>query len=95
MVYLIHFDEPFKGVQHYLGYSADEKFAARIRHHQKNTGARLIRAVNLAGIGWNVVRQWPDQDGNFERQLKNRKNSSKLCPVCIEAKKKEKQNQKQ
>lgn len=92
MVYLIHFETKFKNkVQHYIGYSADEKFASRIRHHEKNTGARLLRAVNLAGIKWKVVRQWPDEDGNFERRLKNRKNASDLCPVCREAKKKEKE----
>ena len=90
MVYLIHFDEPFKGVQHYLGYSADEKFAARIHHHEKGTGSRLVRAVNAAKIGWSVVRQWPNEDGNFERMLKNKKNTPALCPACLANKEKNK-----
>lgn len=88
MVYLIHFNEAFKGVQHYLGYSADEKFSARIHHHEKGTGSRLVRAVNKAGIKWSVVRQWPNEDGNFERMLKNKKNTPALCPVCAANKKK-------
>jgi hypothetical protein len=82
MVYLIHFAKYYKRAGHYLGYSADEKFAARIHHHKKNRGAALIRAVNNAGIKWKVVRQWPNEDGHFERKLKNKKKASLLCPVC-------------
>lgn len=86
MVYLIHFDKPFKGVQHYIEYSADEKFLQRIEHHKKNTGSALLRAANKAGIKWKVVREWPGEDGNFERKLKNQKNTPCLCPTCKENK---------
>jgi predicted GIY-YIG superfamily endonuclease len=83
MVYLIHFDEPFKHAEHYLGYSKDENFLARIEHHRKGTGSALMRAVKNAGIGWNVVRQWPGMDGNFEQALKKKGYHSKLlCPIC-------------
>lgn len=82
MVYLIHFDQPFKHAQHYLGYSAELLFTKRIEHHRKGTGSRLMRAVTKAGIGWSVVRTWPNEDGHFERKLKNRKNSRCLCPKC-------------
>lgn len=82
MVYLIHFETKFKGVQHYIGYSAEDKFKNRIEHHRKNTGARLMRAVNLAGIKWNVVREWPNENGHFERKLKNQRNHALLCPKC-------------
>jgi predicted GIY-YIG superfamily endonuclease len=71
MVYLIHFNTKFHHCQHYIGYSADDLFFARIEHHKKGTGSALVRAVNLAGIGWAVVRIWPLQDGNFERKLKS------------------------
>lgn len=86
MVYLIHFDEPFGHAQHYLGYSKDELFEKRMECHKKNQGSRLIAAVNKAGIGWKVVRTWPNEDGNFERKLKNWKKSRCLCPVCKENK---------
>lgn len=90
MVYLIHFETPFHHCQHYIGYSADDKFEQRIDCHKKNKGSRLIRAVNLAGINWIVARMWPNKDGNFERSLKNQKNAKKLCPTCIANKNKSK-----
>lgn len=82
MVYLIHFNKKYKRVKHYLGYSAEENFQNRIHHHKKGTGSRLMRAVSFAGINWKVVRTWPGEDGNFERQLKNQRNHSLLCPIC-------------
>lgn len=82
MVYLIHLETKLHHSQHYIGYSADEKFAARIRHHENNRGCAFLRAVNKAGIKWKVVRQWPNEDGNFERMLKKRKQSWRLCPCC-------------
>lgn len=83
MVYLIHFDQKYKHCQHYLGFSKDKNFTARIDYHLSNQGSRLIRAVNIANISWSVVRTWPKQDGNFERTLKKRKKASSLCPVCM------------
>jgi hypothetical protein len=29
-----------------------------------------------------VVRLWPYESGNFERQLKNIKKASSFCPIC-------------
>lgn len=79
MVYLIHFDTPFYHCRHYLGYAS--KLDRRLAHHKRGTGSRLLRAVNEAGIGWQVVRTW-EGDGNLEQELKKRKNSRKLCPIC-------------
>jgi predicted GIY-YIG superfamily endonuclease len=83
MVYLIHFEKKIGHAQHYIGFCYDERFAARIHHHEKGTGSRLLKAVNEAGIKWSVVRQWPNEDGNFERKLKNKKKASLLCPICL------------
>lgn len=88
MVYLIHFEVPFKHAQHYIGYSKDQNYEARIEHHRKGTGSALMKAILKAGIQWKVVRTWPNEDGNFERKLKNRKNAKCLCPICIELKNK-------
>ena len=86
MVYLIHFDEPYKGTQHYLGYveSVRGKLKRRIEKHKNSTGAKLLKAVNEAGIGWDVVRTWPEQEANrnFERRIKNGKNMKACCPKC-------------
>lgn len=83
-VYLIHFHKPISPdspCQHYIGYA--ENVGARVMHHRKGTSAvRLFQVAKERGIGFDVVRIWEDGDKNFERKLKNRKNSPKLCPVC-------------
>jgi len=81
MVYLIHFDKPYKHANHYIGFT-DGALEDRIAKHRNGTGAKLLKVINDAGIGWNVVRTWEDGDRTFERKLKNRKKSSDLCPIC-------------
>lgn len=81
MVYLIHFSRPYKHARHYIGYT-DNLEQRDHAHHCTCDGARLLQVVRNAGIDFEVVRTWPDGDCIFERQLKNRKNASKLCPVC-------------
>lgn len=83
MVYLIHLDQEFKGKRHYIGLAVTaETYLRRIQHHRKGTGSAFLRAVNRAGISWNVVREWPDEDGKFERKLKGRKKARVFCPLC-------------
>lgn len=87
-VYLIHFSEPLSGTaNHYLGWAKD--LPSRLRQHASGTGSRLMAAVTRSGIPWRVVRTWP---GNWtlERQLKKKKDSAGLCPVCREARKRRK-----
>jgi predicted GIY-YIG superfamily endonuclease len=79
-VYLIHFDQKFHHAGHYLGFSKHLWF--RIITHRANNGAKLLKAINEAGISWNVVRTWTVSSQELERQLKNWKNSPKLCPIC-------------
>lgn len=81
MVYLIHFDQPLKHAQHYLGF-VEKDLDQRIRRHRNGQGAKLLRAVNQAGIGWSVVKVWEDGDRNFERSLKNKKKTKCFCPKC-------------
>ena len=80
-VYLLHFDERYQHVQHYLGF-AFEDVDRRLNTHRRGRGAKLTRAVAEAGIEMNIVRTWENVDRHFERKLKNRKNAKKLCPVC-------------
>jgi predicted GIY-YIG superfamily endonuclease len=87
MVYLIHFDQPFKHARHYIGY-AENDLEQRIEKHKSGFGAKLMRAVTNAGIEWKVVRVWNEGDRTFERKLKNWKKSSCLCPECTGSKKK-------
>lgn len=83
MVYLIHLSQPFKHAQHYLGFVGDdEKVLERLAKHEKGIGSRMLRSVNRAGIKYFLARCWPGFTRDQERQLKNRKNSKFLCPIC-------------
>lgn len=78
-VYLIHFEEPYKHAQHYLGWASN--LDGRLRHHRKGTGGNLMRIVTRAGIAWRVVRTW-DGDRHLERRIKNIGGLARCCPVC-------------
>lgn len=96
MVYLLCFDRKLHHARHYIGFAENQRtFEARMKHHSKGSGSRLMAAIAKAGIGFCVARTWPDGDRNFERKLKNRKKSSELCPHCTAAKKLEKKRRSQ
>ncbi len=79
VIYLIHFDQPFKHAKHYLGSAAD--LDARIAQHRTAGGANLMRVVNAAGIPWRVARLW--RGGRTEeRRLKKNGGMVRLCPIC-------------
>jgi hypothetical protein len=89
MVYLIHFEKPYKHAMHYIGFT--DNLDRRMHDHELGTkGSKLLKAVRDKGINFSVVRTWPDGDRTFERKLHNYKKSSALCPVCREARNKEK-----
>ena len=79
MVYLIHFSRKLHHAGHYLGYASN--LDNRIERHRSGDGAKLLRAVQEAGIDWEVVRTW-EGDRTLERRLKRQKNAGKLCPIC-------------
>lgn len=83
MIYLVHFERPYKHAKHYLGYT-NTSLKARFKRHlslaAKRRGSALMRAVIEAGIEFKVVRTWPG-DRIRERQLKNR-GHSRRCPIC-------------
>lgn len=60
---------------------------SRMARHRAGDGAKLIAAITKAGIGFVVARTWAG-DRNFERQLKRRKKSRELCPICREERRK-------
>lgn len=80
VVYLIHFERPYRHARHYLGWAA--QLDARIAHHRAGTGARLLAVVNAAGIGWSVVRVWDPASRTRERQIKRQGGLSRCCPAC-------------
>jgi len=79
MVYLIHFDRPLSHAKHYLGFTED--ITSRLEAHAAGQGARLMQVLKERGITWRLARTW-DGDRRLERQLKNRKESPRLCPIC-------------
>ena len=82
MVYLLHFDRPYRHARHYIGFSTSERtFKGRLAHHRAGTGARLMAVITAAGVPWRVARTWPNGDRNFERNLKNH-SGTRYCPIC-------------
>lgn len=81
-VYLLHFERPIAHARHYLGYADDVD--TRIAKHRNGNGARLVAEFVANDIGFTVARIWPGGDRTFERKLKNRHNTPRLCPVCRE-----------
>lgn len=81
-VYLLHFDTPISPThttQHYLGYA--KTLEDRIAVQEKGKGARLVAVALERDIQFTVARTWRG-GRKLERQLKNRKNSRLLCPIC-------------
>lgn len=81
-VYLLHFDHPISEhhtAQHYLGFA--ENLPARIAAHRHGNGSRFCQVARERHIEFKVARIW-EGDRHLERSLKNRKNSSQLCPIC-------------
>lgn len=81
-VYLIHLDKPFRHARHYLGYSQGlDSIKYRLAHHKSGSGANLLKHVANAGIGFQIVRVWPNGSKSDERRLKSH-SSTRLCPIC-------------
>lgn len=79
MVYLLHFNTPYRQARHYLGFS--DNLNQRLEAHKNGTGARLMEVINEAGIEWELARTW-EGDRKTEKALKRQKNSPRLCPIC-------------
>lgn len=89
-VYLLHFPDPVgntdnpRGMaRHYLGWAKDS-IERRLDQHVNGQGSPLVRAAVENGADVVIARTWPEGNRTFERRLKNRKNSPKLCPICQE-----------
>lgn len=78
-IYLLHLDTPLRHAKHYVGLADD--LPARLERHASGSGARMLAVCVERGITWRLVRTWTG-DRRLERQLKNRKNTPTLCPVC-------------
>jgi predicted GIY-YIG superfamily endonuclease len=79
IVYLLHFDRPYRHARHYTGWTTD--LDARLAAHIVGAGARLIQVIEQAGIGWTLARTWPGTR-KTERALKRQGGASRRCPLC-------------
>ncbi|MBA2243651.1 MAG: GIY-YIG nuclease family protein [Gemmatimonadetes bacterium] len=79
MVYLLHFAQPYRHARHYLG--STDNLERRLQEHRSGAGARLLEVITEAGIDFTLARTWSGGRA-LERQLKNRKEAPRLCPLC-------------
>lgn len=81
MIYLLHFDQPYKHARHYVG-SADDVLA-RLHQHRAGAGARLTQVAVNHGIALVLARTWPGHRFE-ERLLKDSYHHAftRLCPIC-------------
>lgn len=81
IVYLLHFDPPVAHARHYLGWT--QNLGQRLADHRRGAGSPLVAAAVRAGATVELARQWDDVDRHFERRLKNRHETPRMCPVCV------------
>jgi hypothetical protein len=85
--YLLHFIVPATGdparyrhAGHYIGWTTD--LAARMEAHARGTGARLVEVITEAGLGFKLVRTWPNTTKDREDLLKHVGGGRRYCPEC-------------
>jgi predicted GIY-YIG superfamily endonuclease len=80
IIYLLHFEEPYRHARHYLGWTGDLR--RRLALHRKGrSGARLMHAVASAGVPWHCVARWLGTRDD-ERAMKRRRELASWCPTC-------------
>lgn len=82
MLYLIALERPLGNERHqarfYLGYCGEDRVLQRLEEHRAGKGAKMLRAANQRGIGYQIVMTWPGSTRKLERKLKNHKNHKRL-----------------
>jgi hypothetical protein len=85
-VYLLHFEPGLpvtanRVARHYLGF-AERDVEARVALHLRRRGSPLVAAVLVAGGRVTLERVWTGVDRGFQRRLKRRHETPRLCPRC-------------
>lgn len=81
-IYLLHFDRPVRGSQHYLGITNQKRLETRLREHQNGYGARLTKLAALAQVPFTLAAFWDTTDPALERKLKRDSHFPRRCPIC-------------
>jgi predicted GIY-YIG superfamily endonuclease len=79
VIYLLHFDRPYKHARHYTGWTED--LLDRLDTHATGHGARLIAVIWDAGIGFTQVRIC-EGTRHRERAIKHAGGAVRYCPAC-------------
>lgn len=79
VVYMLHFDQPYKHARHYTGWTAD--LLDRLDAHATGRGARLVEVIWQAGIGFTCIRICEGTRA-LERAIKNQGGAVRYCPAC-------------
>ena len=53
VIYLLHFDQPYKHAKHYTGWTED--LLDRLDRHAAGRGARLVEVIWQAGLGFTLA----------------------------------------
>ena len=80
VVYLLHFEPPYKHARHYVGWSVHEA-EHRLKTHLAGQGSPLVKAAVAAGCKIILARTWKGTRA-WERKVKDTKNVPHLCPIC-------------
>lgn len=82
LIYLLHFDQPIAGKQHYLGSTVAGSLEKRLRRHHLGTGSGFTRRMHEASIGFRIAALWQAPDRSYERTLKLRGRYQRHCAIC-------------
>ena len=80
VIYMLHFDQPYKHAKHYVGHWTDD-LLDRLDTHARGHGARLVAVIWHAGIGFTLVRI-REGTRHTERAIKNAGGAVRYCPAC-------------
>jgi hypothetical protein len=81
VIYMLHFDRPYKHAKHYVGWTVN--LTGRLNRHQRGEAdaARLVAVIRQAGIGFTLARTCPGTRTR-ERAIKNAGGATRYCPLC-------------
>ena len=71
---------PYHHAKHYLGWT-EGPVEERSTSHRTGQGARLMEVIIATGLTFESARTWEGTRA-LERQLKNRHEAPRLCPLC-------------
>jgi predicted GIY-YIG superfamily endonuclease len=82
MVYILHFDRPYKHARHYVGYTETaDSLRERLDRHLEGKGARLLEVVTAEGIGFTLA-DIIEGDRHAERRIKKAGHTARICSIC-------------